>query len=203
MFYPIQIAQCPGFGFVGGPEFSTNLQTLQSGREKRNADWSLCRHKYTAPFNNIPNAAFLAIKDVFLVMRGRNNSFLLRDAGDYRAKNAAFGTGDGVTVAFQLSKISNFGGGATYTRKIVRTDLSVPLTIYVAGVAQPGLAPAPDTGIVTFPEAPADGAALTWTGQFFVQVRFYIDYLPFTLDNRTAQSYVTNGSVDLIEVTDE
>lgn len=52
-FYAIEIATVPGFGFVGGPEFMTNVQSTASGRESRNADWAVCRHKYTAPFSNI------------------------------------------------------------------------------------------------------------------------------------------------------
>jgi hypothetical protein len=58
-------------------------------------------------------------------------------------------------------------------------------------------------GSVTFAVAPAEGAALTWTGEFFVHVRFDMDYLPFSLDNKSGSKYVTNGSVDLYEVLDE
>jgi uncharacterized protein (TIGR02217 family) len=199
MFYPIQIQQIPGLGFVGGPEFSTNVKALQSGREKRNADWSVCRHKYTCPFKNISGAAYLAIKEVFLVCRGQLHTFLHRDWGDFNASNASFGTGDGVTTVFQLSKISNVGI-ATYTRIITKPD--VDAAVMVAGVAaSPEIDAA--TGLVTFAAPPALGAALTWSGTFYVQVRFDVDSLPFSLDDINPGGYVTNGSLDLIEVLDE
>jgi uncharacterized protein (TIGR02217 family) len=58
-------------------------------------------------------------------------------------------------------------------------------------------------GSVAFSVAPASGAALTWSGEFFVHVRFDMDYLPFSLDDKNSGGFVTNGSVDLIEVLDE
>ncbi|HEU4376276.1 MAG TPA: DUF2460 domain-containing protein [Telluria sp.] len=204
-FYPIRIAQTPGFGFTGGPEFSTNVQNIANGREKRNADWAICRHKYTAPFRNIPEAAYRAIKDVFLVTRGKAHTFLHRDWGDYVATNAAFGTGDGTTTVFQLGKTSTAGSG-TYYRTIDKpnsaTPLAVPFVVKVAG-AVTGVVVDSTTGIVTFATAPAMGAALTWSGEFDVHVRFDIDYLPFSLDDRNTNGYVTNGSVDLMEVVGE
>lgn len=204
-FYAIRIQQTPGFGFVGGPEFQTNIQNIASGREKRNADWSICRHKYTAPFKNITNAAYLAIKEVFLICRGRTHTFLHRDWGDFAASNEPFGTGDGTTTVFQLRKTSTLGAGS-YDRVIDKPNatspLSVPFVVKVAGVAT-GVAVDETTGLVTFASAPAASAALTWSGEFDVHVRFDMDYLPFSLDDANASGYVTNGSVDLIEVLDE
>ena len=200
-FYAIEIAQIPGFTFQGGPEFSTNVQNLQSGAESRNADWAQCRHKYTAPFLNITNAAYLAIKDVFLVCQGKTHSFLHKDWGDYLANDAQFGIGDGATKVFQLSKVSKVAGtSATYTR-VVNKPL-VGATFKVNGVPT---AATYDiyTGLVTFAAAPADGAVLTWTGEFRVQVRFDIDYLPFTLDDKSGNTFIMNGSIDLYEVINE
>lgn len=201
-FYAIEIAQCPGFGFEGGPEFSTNVQQLASGAEKRNADWAICRHKYTAPYSNITDEAYLAIKQVFLIVRGRCHSFLHKDYGDYQAVDEPFGMGDGVTKVFQLQKVSTVAGtSATYVRTINKPVAGA--TYKVAGVAT-GAALDTNTGLVTFAAAPANGAALTWTGEFRVQVRFDIDYMPFSLDNALqGGGYANNGSVDLIEVLNE
>lgn len=44
---------------------------------------------------------------------------------------------------------------------------------------------------------------LTWSGEFYVHVRFDIDYLPFSLDDAMMGDYARNGSVDLIEVLNE
>lgn len=208
MFYPVRIPPTPGFGFTGGPEFQTNVQNIASGREKRNAEWSICRHKYTAPFQNIPEDAYRSIKAVFLAMRGKTHTFLHRDWGDFTAVNEVFGTGDGVKTIFQLSKASSIPGfpAATYARVITKPNVSAPLDtpmgIKVNGVAASPVVSELD-GTVAFGAPPASGAVLTWSGEFDVQVRFDIDYLPYSLDDRNAGGYVTNGSVDLIEVLDE
>lgn len=199
-FYATQIAPIPGFGFTGGPEFQTNIQNIASGREKRNAEWSVCRHKYSAPFKNISEAAYREIKRVFLVMRGRTHTFLHRDWGDFTATDEPFGTGDGVTTLFYLRKVSTVAGGGSYTRLIDKPDAGV--TVKVDGAVTAAAVSQLD-GSVAFSVAPAVGAALTWSGEFFVHVRFDMDYLPFSLDDKNSGGYVTNGSVDLIEVLDE
>lgn len=198
-FYAIQIPPTPGFGFTGGPEFSTNVQNIANGREKRNADWSICRHKYTAPFHNIPEDAYRSIKGVFLAMRGKLHTFLHRDWGDFNAADEPFGTGDGATTLFYLRKVSTVGAGS-YTRLIDKPDVGV--TVKVNGVITAASVSTLD-GSVAFSSAPALGAALTWSGEFFVHVRFDMDYLPFSLDDKNTGGFVTNGSVDLLEVLDE
>jgi uncharacterized protein (TIGR02217 family) len=132
-FYAVEIQACPGFGFVGGPMFKTNIQDIASGSESRNAEWAICRHKYTAPFVNITDEAYLAIKAMFLIARGRNHTFLHKDWGDYRAEDEPFGTGDGTTTTFQLKKISTLAGtSATYERIITKPKSGV--TVYVDGI---------------------------------------------------------------------
>lgn len=201
-FYAIEIAACPGFGFTGGPEFQTNVQTLANGQESRNADWAICRHKYTAPFESIDDEAYAAIKTVFLLCRGRCHSFLHKDWGDYQATNEPFGTGDGATKSFQLKKTSTLAGtSATYERTITKPVAGIK--VYVDGVLT-GAAVDTTTGQVTFAVAPAAGSVLTWTGEFRVHVRFDTDYLPFSLQTAFADGmYARNGSIDLIEVLNE
>ena len=199
MFYPIEIEACPGFGWIGGPEFQTNVQRLGSGREKRNADWSICRHRYTAPYKNITDDAYRAIKQVFLICRGKTHTFLHKDWADFQAVDEPFGVGDGTTKTFQLKKVSSDGGG-TYTRMIDKPVTGV--VIKVGGVVTLATVSTLD-GSVVFASAPANGAALTWTGEFRVHVRFDIDALPFSLDNVGNKGFFSNGSVDLVEVLGE
>jgi uncharacterized protein (TIGR02217 family) len=89
---------------------------------------------------------------------------------------------------------------ATYTRVVTKPDAGV--TVKVDGVLTAASVSEVD-GTVAFGSAPANGAVLTWTGEFFVQVRFDMDYLPYSLDDANTGGYVANGSVDLIEVLDE
>lgn len=199
-FYPIEIDPTPAFGWQGGPEFSTNLRSLSSGREKRNADWANARHKFTVPFAALTSTQYLAVKKVFLICRGRLHTFMQRDWADYQATNENFGTGDASTKVFQLSKLSSDGGG-TYTRVVTKPDTLTGVQIRVNGVLQTsGVSVDALTGLVTFTSAPASGAVLTWTGQFWVQVRFDIDSLPFSISNKSAGAFRQDGSLDLIEV---
>lgn len=200
MFFPVQIDPVPGFGFQGGPEFNTNIKSLASGREKRNADWSICRHKYSAPFQNITNEAYLAIKKVHLMCRGRLHSFLHRDWADFSASDEQFAVGDGSTVVFQLSKISTALGAVPYVRQITKIDNSQGEPIIKVNGVVTAATVNDSTGQVTFSSAPATGAVLTWSGLFFVQVRFDTDYLPFSLDNKSNGDFISNGSIDLLEV---
>ena len=52
---------CAAYGWSGGPEFKTRIRLLANGRERRNADWSQGRHRYTLPFLNIGEARYRAI----------------------------------------------------------------------------------------------------------------------------------------------
>lgn len=201
-FYAIEIAACPGLNFSGGPQFSTNIQSLVNGSEKRNADWDICRHQYSAPFNNITDEAYLAIKTVFLICRGRAHTFLFKDYADFQAVNEQFAVGDDVTKVFQLKKISTVAGtAATYERSIYKPLAGATFTANGAAI---GAALDTTTGQVTFAVAPAIGVILRWSGEFRVQVRFDNDQLPFTLsDALQGGGYANNGSIDIIEVLNE
>lgn len=99
-FYAIELDTVVSFGFQGGPEFQTNVQNIANGHESRNADWAICRHKYTAPYKNITDEQYANIKAMFLLVRGRCHTFLHKDWGDYQATAEPFGTGDGTTTTF-------------------------------------------------------------------------------------------------------
>lgn len=199
-FHAIEIPGCEGFGFTGGPEFSTTISATSGGVESRNADWAVCRHKYSAPFAGITDADYRSIKEVFVICRGRSDSFLYLDPGDHSANVETIGTGDGSTKEYQLVKTASVAGTSTvYTRKITKPKSAI---VSVDGVAK---SPTVDmqTGLVTFSTAPGSGKTITWTGEFYVQVRFDNDYLPFSIVNRAGDAYAMNGSVDLIEVLAE
>lgn len=186
------LSPCPGYGWMGGPEFKTQIVELQSGREKRNAMWRDARHNYNAPFNNISREAYREIKRMHLVCRGMLHSFRFRDQLDYQSDNEPFATGDGSQTVFQLAKVSSIDG-VDYFRNVYAPVSPVSITADGSTVS-----PTIDyeRGLVTFDTAPGAGVLLRWSGTFDVWVRFNSDSLPFTLDNPDH----TNGSVDLLEV---
>lgn len=185
---------CPGYGWQVQPEFNTLVKQLRSGRERRRSLWEYVKHRYALPFNNITDAAYLNhLKAVFLVCRGSAESFLVKDYSDYQASGAIFGAGDGVETQFDLYVVSMFGP-ASYARRIF---YPVDPVFFVDGV--PVSATVSD-GVVTFDTAPADNSVLSWSGEFRVPVRFASDTFPMTIDNRSGDHYVMNGSVELVEV---
>jgi len=190
----------PAFGWQGGPEFNTRITTLKNGHERRNANWSQVRHRYTLPFKNITNSAYLdQLKAAFFVARGQANSFLAKDWSDYRATGESLGNAPAGTTAVQLQKVATFGA-ATYTRTITKPKAGA--VVYQAGVAKSGTLDTA-TGLFTPDTAWTEGQALTWTGEFYVPVRFASDMMPMTIDNRSGSEYVMNGSVELVEVFGE
>lgn len=184
---------CPGYGWEGGPTFRTQIVELKSGRERRNAEWARTRHKFTAPFNNISKVAYQNIKQMHLVCRGMLHAFRFRDELDFTASNDLFGVGDGAEREFQLSKISTLDG-VSYVREVFA--LGGTPTITINGAPTTAFAVNTRTGRVVFDAAPANGAALRWSGTFDIWVRFATDDLPFSIDNVDA----VNGSVSLLEV---
>jgi uncharacterized protein (TIGR02217 family) len=184
----------PDYGWQVQPEFNTLIKQLRSGRERRRSLWGYVKHRYTLPFNNITDASYLnKLKSVFLACRGSTESFIVKDYSDYLATAEIFGAGDGTETQFDLFVVSIFGS-ASYARRVF---YPVNPVFYVNGVPA---AASVDGGVVTFSSAPADSSVLSWSGEFRVPVRFATDTFPMTIDNRSGDNYVMNGSVDLLEV---
>ena len=188
---------CPSFGWQGGPEFNTLVKRLRNGHERRRPLQGEVRHRYLLPFQNITDQAYLQqLKAAFLAAFGSAYAFRVKDRSDYLAQAAVFGVGDGTTTAFELGIVSSFGN-ASYFRRIV---WPVGATYRVNGT--PVLANFNSTTqMVEFATPPANGAVLTWDGEFRVIVRFASDTLPMSIDDRFASGeYAMNGSCELVEV---
>jgi uncharacterized protein (TIGR02217 family) len=174
--FPLDVA----LGARGGPERATDVVTLASGREERNSRWAQSRRRWNAGYGVKSRADMQAVLAFFEERRGRFHSFLWRDGLDHEAVEQAIGTGDGSTVAFQLSK--TYGASFDpYVRPITKPVAS-SVRIFVAGVeALTGWSVSATTGVVTFAVAPATGAAVTASFAFDVPVRFDTDRLDIEL----------------------
>lgn len=187
---------CPSYGWQGGPEFSTLIKQLRSGHERRRPLWTVAKHQYVLPFQNITNAAYLAdLKAAFMVAHGSAYAFLAKDFSDYTAVDAVFGVGDGTETEFDLVLQYSFGA-ATYVRRILHPVDAVFMVDGTPSAATFNAA----TRKVEFPSAPSLGAVLSWTGEHRVAVRFASDSFPMSIDNRAGAEYAMNGSVELREV---
>jgi uncharacterized protein (TIGR02217 family) len=104
----------------------------------------------------------------FNARRGQFDSFLYTDPADNAVTAEPFGTGDGATTAFQLTRA--FGGAIENVY-----DLNGATSIYKNAVVQASGYAISAAGVVTFSVAPAAGIALTWSGAYYWRVRFEQD----------------------------
>ena len=189
VLFPLDIA----LKSAGGPERRTEIVTLGSGREERNARWAHSRRRYDAGYGVKTLEALSQVVAFFEERRGRLHGFRWRDRLDHSSAapgvtvaplDQVLGTGDGVRVAFALVK--NYGSiYAPYGRPVVKP---VPGSVRVAlagDEAEAGTDFTCDhaTGIVTFlpGHIPAEGLAVTAGFLFDVPVRFDTDYLEVDL----------------------
>jgi uncharacterized protein (TIGR02217 family) len=186
---PEQIERGSGFG----PSFSNVIQEAISGNEQRYATWTKCRGvgdlSYGLMTSSDPAGDFAAILAMYRAHFGSLYPWRLRDWSDYTATNEVFGTGNGSETQFQLSKtydpsliLLNTPGTYFYVRDI--TLLASTPVIKVDNVTKTVTTDytISASGIVTFVLPPAADAALSWTGEFDVPVRFDTDQLPVVMN---------------------
>lgn len=197
--FPLDIA----LGARGGPERATDIVTLASGREERNSRWADARRRYNAGYGVKSRADMQAVLAFFEERRGRFHAFLWRDGLDFSSNGVGeptafdqrIGTGDGVTVGFQLTK--RYGAlFDPYLRPITK-PVAGSVRVAVDGVVTDAFGVDTLTGLVTLAAAPAAGAAMTAGFLFDVPVRFDTDRLEVELTSFDAADV---PSIPLIEV---
>lgn len=200
------IPAAQSWGWSGGPEFKTNIVAKLNREERRNADWSNPRHRFSLGLQHLPKARYRVLKQHQMVCQGSLRAFLFQDGLDDVADDDLFAIAEAGQQEFQLGCISEIDG-ISYQRKVFalyRPDpanpgeaLEVTPAITVDGVASPGWSVDHDRGKVTAPAPMTGGELLRWSGQFSVWVRYESDWLPMSYD----QPEGIYGSLDLIEVS--
>ena len=176
--------------------FLTDVVATVSGYEQRNSKWSQSRAKYNVASGVKTETQWQALIAFFRARRGKAVGFRFKDWSDYSAENAGIGTGDGVTVDFQLVKLYSSGSVA------VSRDITKPVTgtvkIYVDAVLQAsGVTVDTTTGIVSFTTAPLVSEVISADFEFDVPVRFDTDEMSISMDSFDAGNW---SSIPLIEV---
>jgi uncharacterized protein (TIGR02217 family) len=193
----------------GGPERRTDIVTLGSGREERNARWAHARRRYDAGFGVRSLASLSAVIAFFEERRGRLYGFRFKDRLDFRSSAAggptaatdqAIGSGTGTQATFQLVK--TYGGAHEPYVRLIAKPVAGTVKIAVNGTARiAGSDFSVDhaTGVVTFlpGKLPAAGAAVTGGFEFDVPVRFDADRLAINLASFDAGEA---PSIPLIEI---
>ena len=203
-FHEVRFPLAIAFHSTGGPVRKTEIVTLGSGYEERNAVWAGSRRSFDVGSGVRTLDDLNTVIAFFEARRGRLYGFRFCDFTDNKScapsgtptvLDQTIASGDGVTAVFQLTKTYASGAGS-WTRAIQKpVDGSVRLA--VAGSETDAFTLDTTSGLVTFETAPADGAAITAGFSFDTPVRFDSDSLSVNLASFAAGEI---PGVPLVEV---
>lgn len=206
-FHEVLFPAALSFGSSGGPERRTEVITLASGFEERNATWAHSRRSYDAGLGLRSADDIHEVLSFFEARLGRLYGFRWKDWADCKscAPSASpapgdqlLGLGDGVETVFALTRRYD-SGPASYDRPVTKP---VAGTVRVA-VDGAELTEGADfsvdaaTGLVTLSAPPLAGQAVTAGFEFHVPVRFDTDRIVVNLASFEAGEI---PSIPVIEV---
>jgi uncharacterized protein (TIGR02217 family) len=174
------------YGSSGGPGYSTDVITLNSGFEQRNANWSVGRAGYDVSHGLKTQADMNALVAFFRLMKGRAHGFRFKDWLDYTdGGNGVFAQISATT--FQMQK--KYLAGSNFELRDIRKPVAGTIVI-TGGV---GAALNTTTGIVTV----SSGTPISWTGQFDVPCRFDTDHMKVDFADYAAYTW---GGIPIVEI---
>jgi uncharacterized protein (TIGR02217 family) len=162
------------------PAFSTAVVTTAAGAEQRNSDWSDARLRFDAGPGIRSEEELHDLLSFFRARLGAAVGFRFEDPFDHSSKGMTgvpgaadqlLGVGDGVRTEFPL--IKTYGG---QVRRITR-PVAGSVRVSVGGAERASGWTLGGLGVVSFDEAPAEGATVEAGYRFDVPVRFAEDRL--------------------------
>ena len=195
-FHEVRFPDNISRGARGGPERRTQIVTLGSGHEERNASWSASRRRYDISYG-IRRADDLARVVAFFEARlGPLYGFRFKDWSDYKSclpsqvpgpGDQEIGTGDNTTRSFPLVK--QYASGPHRWVRPIPKPVAGSVRLALGGIEQQsGWSLDATTGRITFATAPGPDLSITAGFEFDVPVRFDTDRLDVTLDIETLGS---------------
>lgn len=208
-FHEVSFPAAIALGASGGPVRRTEVVSLGSGHEQRNARWAHSRRRYDAGLGVRTTDQLHAVMAFFEARGGRLFGFRFRDPVDHKscppgaapsAADQEIGVGDGTADLFALVK--SYGEEASLPPRPIAKPVEGSVLIAVDDVLQ---SPATDysvdhaAGTVTFMPGsiPAPGTRITAGYEFDVPVRFDTDEIVFSLGAFQAGSI---PSIPLVEI---
>jgi uncharacterized protein (TIGR02217 family) len=171
---------------------------------------------YNAAFAVKTYADIATLQTFFHAVRGREQSFLLKDWADFKVTDwTAFAEViDGSRTTFQLIKKYVHAVIGTYTRTITKPKQiegvgGVQIRDNGVAVSTSNYSFSSSTGIVTFSSPPTSGHTIDFKiDEFYVPVRFDIDELPvqllnFWVDSGSDIGLAEIANIPLVEVRGE
>lgn len=190
--FPIGIS----YGARGGPSFNTTILELASGYEKRNINWAKVRAKYNVAHGVRTPEQMDTLLNFFYARYGRAYSFPFLDHKDHKVVSQQIGLGDGVKKVFQIFKRYQ-SQSYFYDRLITKIRPNTLGQVLVGGVpyllgsnTAHGFTIDNLSGQIIFKEAVAVDVPVVITYvEFYVHVRFDIDYMDIQLLTYRAESW--------------
>ena len=205
-FHDVQFPAVIGRGAQVGPQRRTQVITLGSGREERNASWLHSRRVFDVSYGIRQADDLAAVTAFFEARNARLHAFRFKDWSDFKscapsqapaADDQQIGVGDGVRQEFQLVK-SYSDAAASYARRITRpVDGTVLVSVDGTPLSGGDFTVDHSTGIVTIPSAPGVDEVVRAGFEFDVPVRFDQDEIITTLE---VERLGRVDSIRLIEV---
>ncbi|MEI9932795.1 MAG: DUF2460 domain-containing protein [Rhizomicrobium sp.] len=204
-FHEIRFPTAVAFHSTGGPERKTEIVTLGSGYEERNAVWANSRRRYDVGSGVKTLDDLSSVIAFFEARLGRLYGFRFKDFADFKScapgasvspTDQAISTGDGAATTFQI--IKTYTSGPTNWIRRIAKPVDGTVRVAVAGVEQTtGITIDTTTGLISFAFAPANGATITAGYEFDCAVRFDTDQLSINLASFAAGEI---PSIPIVEV---
>jgi uncharacterized protein (TIGR02217 family) len=203
-FHEIRFPTTIAFHSSGGPERKTEIVTLGSGFEERNAVWANSRRRYDVGYGVKTLDDLHTVIAFFEARMAKLYGFRFKDFADFKScapqaaitpSDQTIGTGDGTTKTFQLVK-TYISGSASWTR-IVRKPVTGTVRAAIGGTETSEFTLDTATGQLTFDTAPANGATIAAGFEFDTPVRFDTDTLSVNLSHFAAGEI---PSIPIVEI---
>jgi uncharacterized protein (TIGR02217 family) len=205
-FHEIRFPDSISKGSSGGPRRRTDIVTLRSGYEERNAVWADSRREYDAGLGIRDIDDMHEVLEFFEARLGRLYGFRWKDWADYKScapqqtvarNDQTLGTGDGTNITFQLVKA--YTSGPTSWTRTINKPVNGTVLVEVNGslVSGANYSVNYETGVITFNSAPANGHVVKAGFEFDVPVRFANDHIDISVEQFNAGSA---PQVNVIEV---
>lgn len=185
------------WGFVGGPEFGTNVLQTANGRNRRKGKRSIPIHSWNFEYDPRPLSEIYELRSFFYARQGRLRGFLFKDWSDYRSSSGVdditmldqeLGSGDGVETEFNLVKLYDDTFNE-YNRIIYYINGSTLVVAKDGVLVNPADYTWTQGTSLVFDTAPANGVTITAGFEFYVPVYFTNDKFEVELivgEDRTA-----------------
>ncbi|MBN8828631.1 MAG: DUF2460 domain-containing protein [Sphingobacteriia bacterium] len=183
------------FGAIGGPEFATNIVTMQNGKEQRNIVWESARCKYNLSYGIKSKEDAIKVLNFFRAKKGKAIPFRFKDHIDYIATNQLIGIGNGITTSFQL--IKRYKIGENEEVRVITKPVHNTVKIFLNDKLETDNIIDYEKGLISFKTPPKKGISIFADFEFDVLVRFDNDKLNITLHS---DNHLIIDDIHLIEI---